>query len=73
MKHLLTEWRKFLTEGVSNTPESREHLAKVIAQGLPEDQKPGFVRSEMRKFKLDDEYFQKQYDAYAEEIGEYKE
>jgi len=73
MKKLITEWRKFLTEGVSNTPESREYLAKIIAQGLPEDQKPGFLRSETRKFKLDDEYFQKQWDAYSEEREEHKE
>ena len=70
MKNIITEWRKFLTEGVPNTPENQEHLAKVIAQGLPKDQKPGFVRSEMRKFKLDDAYFEKQWDAYSEERGE---
>jgi len=69
MKKLLTEWRKFLKESVENSEENRNRLVTFIASGLPEDQQPGFIKSETRKM-MDDEYFQEQWDAYAEDMLE---
>jgi len=69
MKKLLTEWRKFLKESVENSEENRNRLVAFIASGLPEDQQPGFIKSETRKM-MDDKYFQEQWDAYAEDMLE---
>ena len=44
------------------------NLVKAIAEGLPADQKPGFIKSENRRMKFDDVYFQKQYAAYNEDL-----
>ena len=71
MKKLLTEWRKFLKEADLNNEENRERLVRAIAAGLPEDQQPGFMKSETRKLKLDDDYFQRQYEAYEEEMEDF--
>jgi len=70
MKKLLTEWRKFLKESVENNEENRERLVTFIASGLPEDQQPGFIKSETRKMMLDAEYFQEQWQAYEQDMGE---
>ena len=43
MKKLLTEWQKYLNESVENNDENRDLLVKAIADGLPEDQQPGFI------------------------------
>tara|TARA_B100000131_G_C17945885_1_gene544340 strand:- start:255 stop:473 length:219 start_codon:yes stop_codon:yes gene_type:complete len=69
MKELLTEWRKFLKEAVKNNKKNRNRLAAFIASGLPEDQQPGFIKSETRKM-MDDAHFEKQWDAYAEDMLE---
>jgi len=70
MKKLLTEWRKFLKESVENNEENRERLVTFIASGLPEDQQPGFIKSETRKMMLDEEYFQEQLQAYEQDMDE---
>ena len=44
------------------------NLIRAIAEGLPADQKPGFIKSENRRMKFDDAYFQKQYAAYKEDF-----
>jgi len=72
MKKLMTEWRKFLKETALNSEENRERLVRAIAAGLPEDQQPGFMKSETRKLKLDDDYFQRQYEAYEEEMEDFE-
>tara|TARA_R110002110_G_scaffold131732_1_gene312757 strand:+ start:157 stop:531 length:375 start_codon:yes stop_codon:yes gene_type:complete len=50
--------------------EARERLVRFIASGLPEDQQPGFIKSETRKMMLDAEYFQEQWQAYEQDMGE---
>ena len=72
MKKLLTEWQKYLNESVENNEENRDLLVKAIADGLPEDQQPGFIKSETRKMMFDDDYFQSQFEAYEEEMEDYK-
>lgn len=70
MKELLTEWRKFLNEA-SEVPEEMETLVQYLASGLPEDQQPGFIKSETRKMMFDDDYYRRQLDAYQEELEDY--
>ena len=65
----MTEWRKYLKEHAEHNEENIERLVTFIASGLPEDQQPGFIKSETRKM-MDDEYFQEQWDAYAEDMLE---
>ena len=69
MKQILTEWRKFLNEA-AEVPKNMERLVQHLASGLPEDQRPGFIKSETRKMMFDKEYFQRQYEAYEEELEE---
>ena len=70
MKELLKEWRKFLNEA-SEVPEEMETLVQYLASGLPEDQQPGFIKSEIRKMMFDDDYYRRQLDAYQEELEDY--
>ena len=69
MKQILTEWRKFSNEA-AEVPKNMERLVQHLASGLPEDQRPGFIKSETRKMMFDKEYFQRQYEAYEEELEE---
>ena len=69
MKQLLNEWRKFLNEA-AEVPKNVERLVQHLASGLPENQRPGFIKSETRKMMLDRDYFQRQYEAYEDEIEE---
>ena len=69
MKKLINEWRKFLKESIENNKENRKRLVTFMASGLPKDQQPGFIKSETRKM-MDDDHFQKQWDAYAEDMLE---
>ena len=50
--------------------EARERLVRFMASGLPEDQQPGFTKSETRKMMLDEEYFQEQLQAYEQDMEE---
>tara|TARA_B100000287_G_C20352389_1_gene670358 strand:+ start:358 stop:579 length:222 start_codon:yes stop_codon:yes gene_type:complete len=68
MKKLLTEWRKYLKEHAEHNEENIERLVAFMASGLPEDQQPGFIRSETRKMELDKEHFQQQWEAYVEDM-----
>jgi len=70
MKKLLNEWRKYLKESAENNEENRNRLVTFMASGLPEDQQPGFVKSETRKMMLDEEYFHNQWQTYEQDMLE---
>ena len=53
---------------VENNEVNRMKLIRAIAEGLPDDQKPGFFKSENKRMKFDDAYFQKQFAAYKEDF-----
>ena len=53
---------------VENNEANRMKLIRAIAEGLPDDQKPGFFKSENKRMKFDDAYFQKQFAAYKEDF-----
>jgi len=55
-------------EEVENNEANRMKLVRAIGEGLPDDQKPGFFKSENKRMKFDDAYFQKQYAAYKEDF-----
>lgn len=60
-------------EEAENNEANRNKLVKAIAQGLGDDQKPGFTKSETKRMAHDDKYFQKQYAAYGEEMANLEE
>ena len=65
----LTATASPMLEGnVENNEANRMKLVRAIGEGLPDDQKPGFFKSENKRMKFDDAYFQKQYAAYKEDF-----